>query len=110
MLIKINDLKWQVRFADRDDERLVSDNTKCLGITYFNELQIFLSNDMPDELCKQTIIHELTHAFIFSYGIHLYTDDEEAVCDFVGAYLSKIYDLTNKIIKNLKRRKEVKQQ
>lgn len=108
MLIKINDLKWQVQFADRDNERLILDDDKCLGVTYFDELQIFLSNDMPDELCKQTIIHELTHAFIFSYGIHLHSDDEEGVCDFVGTYLSKIYDLTNKIIENYKRRKEVK--
>ena len=110
MLIKINDFKWQVQFADRDNERLVLNGDKCLGVTYFDELQIFLSNDMADELCKQTIIHELTHAFIFSYGIHLHTDDEEAVCDFIGAYLLKIYDLTNKIIKKNKSRKEVKQQ
>ena len=110
MCVRINGLKWNVRFVDEDDKKLVFDDEESLGVTYFSELEIFLSNRMSDELCKQTIAHELTHAFLFSYGVHLPTDNEEAFCDFVVAYLSGIYKLTNKIIKDFKRCKEVKQQ
>lgn len=102
MIIKINGMKWNIEFLNKDDDRLYYEDDYCLGITLFNELKIFLSNDMPCDLCKQTVIHELTHAFLFSYGIHLNTDDEESVCDFVCAYLTKIQRSTRKIMKSYK--------
>lgn len=108
MCFKINGLKWEVQFVDEDNESLTYNGEENLGVTYFGDLEIFLSNNMSDELCEQTVAHELAHAFLFSYGIHLPADDQEAVCDFVGAYFSKIYKLTNRIIKNFKHGKEVR--
>lgn len=105
MRIKINELKWKVKIADSESELLVLDGEKCLGITYFNEMMIVVDADLDDELFAQTVVHELAHAFLYSYGIHLCTDDEEAVCDFMGAYLIRIYKLTKKIVKRYKREK-----
>lgn len=102
MDIKINDLKWQVDFLNGDDERLISDGVKCLGITVFSDFQIYIKSNMTREALKQTVLHELAHAFLFSYGIHLPIDEdetEEAVCDFVGVYSPKINKMANKILK-----------
>lgn len=103
MVIKINDLKWKVIFAPCEHEKLQSNSAQCLGITYFGDLQIYINKDISDELIKQTIVHELTHAFLFSYGIHIEGDNEnkleEMICDFCGAYLDKINKISRKIIK-----------
>ncbi len=101
MYIKINDLKWQVDFLDGDDDRLVLDDVKCLGITVFSDYQIYIKDNMSKEALKQTVLHELAHAFLFSYGIHLPIDKnetEEAVCDFIGVYSPKINKAANKIL------------
>lgn len=102
MQVKINNIPWDVSFIDSGDERLVLDETNCLGMTVFGNFQIFVQNDMPKAALRHTLIHELTHAFLFSYGIHIPIDEEdteEAVCDFVGVYSPRINKLANKILK-----------
>lgn len=102
MNIKINNLSWNIDFLDGDDERLILDGDKCLGITVFTDFQIYIKSNMTRQALKQTVIHELAHAFLFSYGIHLPIDEdetEEAVCDFVGVYSLKINKMANKILK-----------
>ena len=49
---------------------------------------------------RQTVIHELIHAFSFSFGVHLVANEktEELVCDFMGSHLDEIYTTTNKIM------------
>lgn len=103
MIIKINGLEWTVFFVTREHDKLEMDDMQCMGITYFSDLQIYLDKTLSAELMRQTVIHELVHAFLFSYGIHIECDNdkdtEEAVCDFCGAYFGKLGKLSNKIIK-----------
>lgn len=49
---------------------------------------------------RQTLIHELTHAVIFSYGHHV-EYDEETVCNFIGSHFEEIGKLANKILSKL---------
>lgn len=104
MIIKINRLEWTVLFVPREDSKLEMDDTECMGITYFNDLHIYIDKSLSRELMYQTIIHELIHAFLFSYGIHIECannkDTEEAFCDFCGAHFNTIQKFANKIIKN----------
>lgn len=103
MIIKINGLEWTVFFVPREHNKLEMDDMQCMGITYFSDLQIYFDKTLSAELMRQTVIHELVHAFLFSYGIHIECDNnkdtEEAVCDFCGAYFDKLGKLSNKIIK-----------
>lgn len=101
MELKINDLKWQVEFLNKNDKRLISDGDKCLGRTFFNDLDICLRNNMPKTLARRTVIHELVHAFLYSYNVTLPSDEdkaEEIFCDFIGSYLSKIHRAADKIM------------
>lgn len=103
MIIKINNLEWNVFFVPRDHNKLEADGVQCLGKAYFDDLHIYLDKSVSEELMRQTVIHELVHAFLFSYGVHVECNDdydtEEAVCDFCGAYFDKIKKAANKIIK-----------
>lgn len=100
MECKINGLKWNVFFVDKNDDKLLYDGSNNLGVTYYDDLEIYLKTDMSKPLFRQTVIHELVHAFLFSYGIHLENSDvtEEAVCDFCGAHLDKIVKLTKRVV------------
>lgn len=102
MKIKINVLNWEVDFLDGDDERLIYDGDECFGLTVFSDLHIYIRKDRPKEGVKHVIIHELAHAFLYSYGVHLPIDEEEteeATCDFVAMYLDQIYKIANRIYK-----------
>lgn len=108
MIIKINGLKWTVLFASRGDNILKLDDLQCMGVTDYFNLKIYLDGSISEELMRQTVIHELTHAFLFSYGVHVECDEdtEEAVCDFCGANFDKMLRATNKIIKGWHRVQE----
>ena len=100
MKFKANGLMWEVQSVQRESERLTLNGNQCLGITYYKDLQIFLDYSLPKELFRQTVIHELVHAFSFSFGVHLVANEqtEESVCDFCGSHLDEIYTITNKIM------------
>lgn len=100
MKFKVNGLIWEVQSVQRNNEKLKLDGNECLGITYYKDLQIFLDCTLSKELFRQTVIHELTHVYSFSFGVHLLANEktEESVCDFMGSHLDEIYATTNKIM------------
>lgn len=107
MQIVINGLTWKVLNANPNSDNLKdSRNVPCFGITSFPRLTIYLRNDQTKALYRQTLIHELVHAYTFSFGVHLYADDntEESVCDFFGANADKIITHANQIMEKLFRK------
>lgn len=103
MIIKIHGLEWAVNFVPYEHERLEMDGVQCMGVTYFSDLEIYINQELDKTVMRQTVIHELVHAFMFSYGIHVEHNNkeiaDECVCDFCGAHLGKIYKFTRKILK-----------
>ena len=100
MKFKVNGLTWNIQSVQRDSEKLKVNNIACLGVTYCHDLQIFLDSSQSKELFRQTVIHELIHAFTFSFGVHLMANEktEESVCDFMAAHLDEIFLTTNRIM------------
>lgn len=98
--IKVNGLIWEVQSVSQDHEKLKIKGAECFGVTYYKDLQIFIDCSLPKELFRQTVIHELIHAFSFSFGVHLIANEktEESVCDFMGSHLDEIYLTTNLIM------------
>ena len=91
MKLRINGLNWNVQNVQRNDEKLKSkDGDSCFGVTYYQELSVYLDKSMPKELYRQTV----------SFGVHLFANErtEESVCDFMGAHLDEICSATNKIM------------
>lgn len=94
--MKINGLKWDVEILQPDDEQLNGDST-YMGLCVFLEQKIYLRGGMSKKLTERTFLHELVHAFIFSYGINE-DMDEEGICNFISAH----FDGFQKIIQEVK--------
>lgn len=89
--IIINDLAFKVFLVEKNSIFLKMDEPDLMnaGITDYHDLKIYVDKTMPICLVQKTMMHELTHAYLFAYGCHCPMDEEE-ICDFVSSYLHKI--------------------
>lgn len=101
MRFRLNCIDWEVFVVSSNDPRLFMNNGACYGVTDLRVQAIYIDGSLPKVIFKQTVIHELTHAVKWSYGIHFPTSDDvdEAISDFVGAHLCSIYGLMKRIVK-----------
>lgn len=101
--VKINGITWKVFGTSADDEAFnAEEGEEVMGITWFTKGEIYLvTENISSELLYRTIKHELTHAFLFSYGINKETLTEEEVCNFVEVYAEDIIKKANSIFKRL---------
>lgn len=97
--LKINGLEWRVKFT-HDKEELKED---LLGLCVFTQLKIYIADDADNAVVRTSILHELVHAYLFSYGFTKVKDSddlmfsEEQICDFVAMNLISILDMANKL-------------
>lgn len=97
MKIKIHNDVWKVKLVDANAKKMNPDpNSYNFGLTEYKELLISIMDGRSESVTRSTLIHELVHAFLFSYG-HM-VEGEEAMCDFFGVHGDEIIDLTNQII------------
>jgi hypothetical protein len=101
MTFKINGIPWTIQMKSGKNPIFTDDDNEYLGFCEYSTQTIILRNDMPTELIEQTLIHELTHAFVFSFGLSGYKFDEEKLCNFVGAHLKRIHKITKQYMKRL---------
>lgn len=59
--VSIGPFTWTIR----TDARLADE----YGLTTFDDLEIVLRQTMPDDLRKETLLHELLHAILFAQGV-----------------------------------------
>jgi len=102
MEIKIHDYTWTVQMVQGDSEKMNPEpGLYRAGLTEYAEQIISIRVGMSRERTKATVIHELVHAFIDSFG---YTADEmteEQVCNFFGSQADEIIRLTDEIMKGV---------
>lgn len=100
MKIKIHDDIWKVRMVDSDKKKLNPDSNHInLGLTEYTKGVISIRKGMQKSVTRSTVIHELTHAFLFSYGHTV--EGEEAMCDFFGVHGDEIISLADQIMKEV---------
>lgn len=86
-----NDI-WKIKEVDSQkllqkyNEEFDSDSTFCFGVTLYPKHEIWINNNMCQEQKIKTLKHELTHAYIWEYGLYNAPNfTEEMVCDLVAA-------------------------
>ena len=101
--IRINGITWKIIGTSAGDEAFdANEGEEVMGITWFTKGEIYLVVDnISSELLYRTIKHELTHAFLFSYGINKEELTEEEVCNFVEVYAEDIIKKANSIFNRL---------
>lgn len=98
MTVLINDILWNVVFTNNFDDLTRMDGTVTLGITDLDKQTIYLFSMLKGRMLRKVLIHELTHAFMFSYDFYLTIDEEEFVCSFLDTYGDEIINDTDYLI------------
>lgn len=108
MKFEINNSKWEIiqlenkKFYDirrklkEQEEQAIEDENFVFGFTCYSNHKIYLNKNQCNEELKRTLIHELTHCWLWSYGASYSSYSEEAVCET----LSASYMFMNETIKN----------
>lgn len=98
MKVKINKDIWKVKMVRPDKKKMnPSEESYNLGLTEYKENVINIRKGMTKSVTRSTVIHELVHAFLFSYGNSV--EGEEQMCDFFGAHADEIIRLADQIMK-----------
>lgn len=98
MTVLINGIVWNVIFTNNFDDLTRMDGTVTLGITDLDKQTIYLFSMLKGRMLRKVLIHELTHAFMFSYNFYLTIEEEEFVCSFLDTYGDEIINDTDYLI------------
>lgn len=93
--------KWTIESAPTGDEHLLMNGEACIAQLYKQLRIIYFDENLLDdyEEMRETITHELVHAFIMTYAIsQKQFRDEEFICEFIAVYMDDIAKLVNEIM------------
>ena len=96
--IKIKNQTWKIEEIDSNEFKNTNSNAILyFGQTVYMEQTIYINKNSSDEQKRQTLIHELTHAFMHVYGFSSITEQipVEIMCDFIGCYGDEIISIAN---------------
>lgn len=109
MEFEINNEDWKIKLVDKNtiknryNEENDSDSAFVFGLTIYPDHEIWINKDMCEEERLRTVRHELTHCYIWAFGLNNaphYT--EEMVCDIVAASHEIIDDIIENFYLNKK--------
>jgi Zn-dependent peptidase ImmA (M78 family) len=92
MNIRINNVDWGIILTSNLENLKRSDGSVTLGVTDINLRVIFLWKNLNEHMMRKVLIHELCHAFVFSYGYYMTEDEEEFLCSFIDTYAEDIIE------------------
>lgn len=106
MGIMINGVEWILFLVDPFDRHLYrADGSLTIGMCDNNYHQIYIRNDLYDDKFWLVLVHELTHASLFSYGIDLSRCcHEELIADYVATHGEEIIAIAKDVYEKIKGR------
>ena len=88
---EINNDKWQIEEKSKEElKELYETETQekayfVFGVTRKSHHIIYINKDMCEAQKIKTLKHELTHCYIWEYGLYNVMDvNEEVICDLVA--------------------------
>lgn len=95
----INNDKWEIKEVNKDKMRelwnkMTGEDTCVFGLTIKTSQIILINSDICKEQKIKTLKHELTHCYIWEYGLYYMEFNEETICEIVA----KSNDFINNII------------
>lgn len=100
MKININNYSWDIIYTSDSNNLKRSDGTITLGVTDINLMTIFIYSNLDNYMRSKVLIHELTHAYMFSYNYYIPLDQEEFICSFIENYAIDIINQCDYILYN----------
>ena len=103
-MFTLNGIVWKVRIVQPDFPLLRQPNGNyAIGVCDSNYKLICISNQLHGKIFKEVLCHEIVHAAMFSYNIHIDHDFEEFIANFISKYGQQITQITDVTFKNIKR-------
>lgn len=96
--MNINGIEWNVILTNDAENLRRPDGSITLGVTDINCKSIFLWSGLNERMLRKVLIHELSHAFVFSYDYSLELDEEEFLCSFIDTYAIDILHKVDSLI------------
>lgn len=103
MNFKINNDTWKIQEIEADElkemyeEEMQEKAYYVFGVTQKSKHIIYINKDMCEEQKLKTLKHELTHCYIWEYGLYNVMDvNEEVICDIVASSNDFINEVVNK--------------
>ena len=107
MKIKIRDYEYNIYEVDRNEENFVHEDgsLRLYGETDYTKQTIKILKELNYTRKRQTLIHELVHAFhdVYLASAHVKDKyDEEDICCFFATYGDEILKIVENYFKNKK--------
>ena len=103
MKAKINKLYFTIKQTTDESILATREGSVLFGFTDYVRQEIVLRDNITKPMLYETLIHELTHAFLFAYGFSNNVEfNHEQICEFVGTYANDIVKIADKYIKGCK--------
>lgn len=100
----LNGQIWRVQIVNPDFPLLLQPNGNyAIGVCDNNYRLICVSNQLHGKVFKEVLCHEIVHAAMFSYNIHIDHGFEEFIANFVSKYGQQIIQITDVMFRNIKR-------
>ena len=110
MIFECNNNLWTIIEIDKDslkemyEKELEEKAYYVFGVTRKSDHTIYINKDMCQEQKIRTLKHELTHCYIWEYGLYNVNDvNEEVICDLVSAS----NDFINEVVSMYKKENEL---
>ena len=81
--------------GDGDNVYTDKDGAWRIGLCDMVHEKIYIHKDLSYELKKNTLAHELCHAFLFVHGLNGADFGEEVLCNFVAEYHERITEIVD---------------
>lgn len=100
MKVKIKDYEYEIVEVDINENGFKTDNDelRLYGQTIYEEQKIKIYKKLPPKRKRDTLIHELTHAFydVYLSSYHVKDKfDEEDICCFMATYSEDILKIVD---------------
>lgn len=109
MVFECNRNLWTIIEMDKDSLKAMYEKEMeekayyVFGVTIKSSHTIYINKDMCEEQRIRTLKHELTHCYIWEYGLYNITEvNEELICDLVSASNNFINEVVANYKKELK--------
>ena len=99
MVVEINSIQWNIIFTNNVENLKRPDGSITLGVTDIPCRTIFIWAGLTGRMLRKVVIHELSHAFVFSHEYELSIDEEEFLCSFIDTYAEDIITKADSLLK-----------
>lgn len=96
MKVKIKDYDYEIVEEEDGNNVYIDGEEMRLGLCDFINQKIYIHKNIRRERKYKTLVHELTHAFLESYGFIQESYDEEQLCEIMALYSNEINDICDK--------------